>query len=221
MSKSATRTAAVRLSRLYKDFATPIAVDLEVPIGAVHGLVGPAGSGKTTVLSMAAGLLRPDGGDARIFGVDVSADPGAALSLAGVLPAELSLPGRLTGEELLTYLGLLRGLNPAGGRVAELLALLELTDAGRSLVGGYSASLRKRLGLAIALLHEPRLLVLDEPFEGIDPTSDAVLRAVLRDFVGTVLLSSPTMAPVAGLCTRVVRIIGGRVETGGMAWSAS
>src|SRR5690242_16743167 len=149
-----TEPVALRLSRLYKTFGTTIAVDhidLEVPAGSFFGLVGPNGAGKTTSLSMAVGLLRPDGGTAHIFGVDVWADPLRAKTLIGVLPDGMSMPERLTGRELLTYMGLLRGL-PARvvtERADELLAVLELADAQHKLVIDYSAGMRKKIGLAV------------------------------------------------------------------------
>jgi ABC-2 type transport system ATP-binding protein len=214
---------ALELSRLYKTFGSNIAVDhvdLGVPAGSFFGLVGPNGAGKTTSLSMAVGLLRPDGGTARIFGVDVWADPLRAKALIGVLPDGMALPERLTGRELLTYMGLLRGLPAAtvAERADELLAVLELADAQHRLVIDYSAGMRKKIGLAIALLHAPRLLVLDEPFEAVDPVSASTIRTILRRFVGSggaVVLSSHVMALVEQLCTHVAVITRGRVVAAG------
>src|SRR5699024_9155348 len=160
---------AIRLARLYKAFGRNVAVDhidLDVPAGSFFGLVGPNGAGKTTALSMTVGLLRPDGGTARVFGVDVWERPDDAKQLFGVLPDGLSVPERLTGRELLTYIGQLRGIDreTVHTRTRELLDVLELSDADRTLVIDYSAGMRKKIGLAMALLHAPRLLVLDEPF---------------------------------------------------------
>jgi ABC-2 type transport system ATP-binding protein len=250
------QTPALQLSGLEKRFGETTAVDhidLAVPQGSFFGLVGPNGAGKTTSLSMAVGLLRPDGGSARIFGVDVWADPVAAKQLVGVLPDGLALPERLTGRELLTYLGLLRGLDRAtvAGRAQELLEVLELIEAERTPVIDYSAGMRKKITLATALLHTPRLLVLDEPFEAIDPVSAATIRTILRRFVdagGSVVLSSHVMALVEQLCDRVgviakgrlvasgtldqvrgqgsledafVRLVGARITTEGLSWLAS
>lgn len=214
---------ALRLSRLYKTFGTNIAVDhidLEVPAGSFFGLVGPNGAGKTTSLSMAVGLLRPDGGTAGIFGVDVWADPIRAKTLIGVLPDGMALPERLTGRELLTYMGLLRGLpaRTVAERADELLTVLELAEAQHRLVIDYSAGMRKKIGLAIALLHAPRLLVLDEPFEAVDPVSASTIRTILQRFVasgGAVVLSSHVMALVEQLCTHVAVITRGRVVAAG------
>jgi ABC-2 type transport system ATP-binding protein len=169
---------------------------------------------------MAVGLLRPDGGSAQIFGIDVWADPVAAKRLVGVLPDGLALPERLTGRELLDYLGLLRGLDRAtvAARAQELLAVLELTAAEGTLVADYSAGMRKKITLATALLHTPRLLVLDEPFEAIDPVSAATIRTILRRFVeggGSVVLSSHVMALVEQLCDHVGVIAKGRLAAAG------
>ena len=216
-------TEALRLERLFKRFGSTIAVDhvdLAVPGGSFFGLVGPNGAGKTTSLSMAVGLLRPDGGTATIFGVDVWADPVRAKAMTGVLPDGMSLPERLTGAELLTYMGLLRGLdkNTVSQRAEELLAVLELADARNRLVIDYSAGMRKKIGLATALLHAPRLLVLDEPFEAVDPVSAATIRTILQRFVasgGAVVLSSHVMALVEQLCSHVAVITRGRVVAAG------
>ncbi|MBF6060298.1 ABC transporter ATP-binding protein [Nocardia terpenica] len=214
---------ALRLGGLYKRFGGPWVVDgvgLEVPAGSFFGLVGPNGAGKTTTLSMAVGLLRPDAGQAHIFGVDVWSDPVRAKAIVGVLPDGLALPERLTGRELLTYTGLLRGMSPAtvAERTQELLSVLELTGAENTLVVDYSAGMRKKIGLATALLHGPRLLVLDEPFEAVDPVSASTIRTILQRFVsggGSVVLSSHVMALVENLCDNLAVIDRGRVVAAG------
>jgi ABC-2 type transport system ATP-binding protein len=214
---------ALELIGLSKRFGTTIAADgigLAVPQGSFYGLVGPNGAGKTTSLSMAVGLLRPDSGTARVLGFDMWSDPDHAKAVLGILPADLMLPERLTGRELLTYLGLLRGL-PAGvvaDRSAELLDVLGLADAEHTLVIEYSTGMRKKIGLAAALLHAPRLLVLDEPFEGVDPVSSSTIRTILERYVGagnTVIFSSHVMALVERLCTHVAVIAGGRLRAAG------
>jgi ABC-2 type transport system ATP-binding protein len=220
-----TEATALRLDGLTKRFSGTLAVDrvdLSVPVGSLTGLVGPNGAGKTTSLAMAVGLLRPDAGTASVHGIDVWAEPTRAKALLGVLPDGLALPERLTGAELLTCWGLLRGLPPdvVRARTAELLRILELDDAERRgvLVIEYSTGMRKKIGLATALLHAPRVLVLDEPFEAIDPVSARVLRAILRRFVtagGSVVISSHVMSLVEDLCDRVAVIVDGVVRTAG------
>jgi ABC-2 type transport system ATP-binding protein len=214
---------AMWLFGLRKVFGRKVAVDqldLAVPRGSFFGLVGPNGAGKTTALSMAVGLLRPDAGGAEIFGVDVWNAPERAKALVGVLPDGLSVPERLTGRELLTYLGLLRGLDEmtVHERAHELLGVLELHEAEQTLVIDYSAGMRKKIGLATALLHGPRLLVLDEPFEAVDPVSASTIRTILQRFVasgGAVILSSHVMALVEQLCSHVAVITDGRVRAAG------
>jgi ABC-2 type transport system ATP-binding protein len=216
-------TPALEIVGLTKTFGEKVAADhvaLTVPQGSFYGLVGQNGAGKTTTLSMATGLLRPDGGSARIFGADVWSDPSRALAMVGVLPDGLAMPERLTGREVLTYLGLLRGLakDVVAARAQELLSVLELDQAEKTLVIEYSTGMRKKIGLAAALLHAPRLLVLDEPFEAVDPVSAATIKTILRGFVaggGSIVLSSHVMALVEQLCDHVAVIDRGRVAAAG------
>lgn len=215
--------AALSIRGLAKRFGEKIAVDgvsLEVPAGSFYGMVGPNGAGKTTTLSMATGLLRPDFGTALIHGVDVWSRPLEAKKLMGVLPDGVRLFDRLTGEQLVTYSGLLRGMDRevVGSRVPELLAALDLqADAGK-LVVDYSAGMTKKIALASALIHAPRLLVLDEPFESVDPVSAANIRGILEGYVasgGTVIVSSHVMDLVQRMCSHVAVVAGGRVLTAG------
>ncbi|WP_156757690.1 ABC transporter ATP-binding protein [Actinokineospora pegani] len=220
---TAAATPALELSGLVKVFGGKRAVDdvdLTVPAGSFYGLVGPNGAGKTTSILMAVGLLRPDGGSSRVFGADVWSDPLHAKGLVGLLPDGLAMPERLTGREFLTYLGLLRGLDEAttASRAQELLAVLDLEGAESTLVVDYSTGMRKKIGLAAALLHGPRLLVLDEPFEAVDPVSAATIRAILDSFVaggGSVVFSSHVMVLVEHLCTHVAIIARGKVAAAG------
>jgi ABC-2 type transport system ATP-binding protein len=169
---------------LRKSFGAKVAVggiDLDIPHGCFFGLVGPNGAGKTTTLGMVTGLLRPDAGLVLIDGVEVWRDPVAAKRRIGVLPEDLRLFDRLSGAELLTYNGLLRGMPAAvvEARASELLEVLGLADAAGTLVVDYSHGMRKKIALAAALLHAPRVLFLDEPFEAIDPVSARTIRGLL------------------------------------------
>jgi ABC-2 type transport system ATP-binding protein len=195
-------------------------VDLDVPTGSFYGLLGPNGAGKTTTLSMAVGLLRPDAGAAFVLGHDVWADPVEAKRRLGALPDSVRMFDRLTGAELLAYTGLLRGMaaDLVDARGRELLDVLDLAGAGRTLVVDYSAGMKKKIGLACALLHAPRLLVLDEPFEAVDPVSGALIRDILHRYVsggGTVIFSSHVMEVVARLCTHVAILAGGQIRAVG------
>jgi ABC-2 type transport system ATP-binding protein len=155
-----------------------------------------------------------------VLGTDVWADPVAAKARIGVLPDGLRVFDRLTGAQLVTYAGLLRGMDRrlVDERVAELLAALGLTEAQDKLVIDYSAGMTKKVTLACALVHAPRLLVLDEPFEAVDPVSARTIRGILEDFVGaggTVVLSSHVMDLVERMCTDVAIIAQGRVLAAG------
>jgi ABC-2 type transport system ATP-binding protein len=203
--------AALSVRGLRKSFGAKVAVggiDLDIPHGCFFGLVGPNGAGKTTTLGMVTGLLRPDAGLVLIDGVEVWRDPVQAKRRIGVLPEDLRLFDRLSGAELLTYNGLLRGMPAAvvEARAGELLEVLGLADAAGTLVVDYSHGMRKKIALAAALLHAPRVLFLDEPFEAIDPVSARTIRGLLERYTAggaTVVFSSHVMELVQRLCDRV------------------
>lgn len=211
------------LEGLVKTFGGSVAVDhlsLRVPAGSMFGLVGPNGAGKTTTLSMTTGLLRPDHGTATVLGHDVWSDPAAAKAVMGIAPDGMRLFDTLSGGELLRFVGELRSMPRAlvRERSAELLQVLGLAESENVVVADYSAGMTKKIGLACALLHAPRLLVLDEPFESVDPVSADTILAILRRFVaggGTVIMSSHVMEFVEVVCDRVAVVAGGRVLAAG------
>ncbi|PPF60302.1 ABC transporter [Clavibacter michiganensis] len=214
---------ALEIRGLTKRFGDKVAVDnlaLTVPSGSFYGLVGPNGAGKTTTLSMATGLMRPDAGDISIHGVNVWHDLLKAKRLVGVLSDGVRLFDRLTGTQLVTYAGLLSGMSreTVAERTHDLLNLLDLESAGGTLVVDYSAGMTKKIALACALVHAPSLLVLDEPFESVDPVSAANIRDILDGFVksgGTVIVSSHAMDLVQRMCDHVAVIAQGRVLASG------
>ncbi|RRD53196.1 ABC transporter ATP-binding protein [Buchananella hordeovulneris] len=214
---------ALALRGLVKVFGQTVAaahIDLDIPVGAFYGMVGPNGAGKTTTLNMATGLLRPDRGTAFVRGVDVWADAQHAKQQLGVLPDGMRLFGRLRGRELITYAGLLRGLGRAevAERADQLLRVFDLAKDEKTQVGDYSAGMTKKVSLACALVHSPSVLVLDEPFEAVDPLSAQGIREILTRFVaqgGTVVLSSHVMATVEQLCSHVAIMHRGQVVAAG------
>jgi len=214
---------AIKVLGLRKSFGDKEAVagiNLEIAAGSFAGLVGPNGAGKTTSLSMMTGLLRPDSGQILINGVDVWADPPAAKAIIGVVPAEVRLFERLSGEELLEYAGRLRGLpvGEARSRAAQLLEVLDLTGDSKRLVADYSTGMRKKAALGCALIHNPSVLFLDEPLEGVDPVSADAIRRMLTNFVSsgsTVLFSSHVMELVEQVCDHVSIISEGRIVASG------
>ncbi len=210
---------ALRVRGLVKDFGDHRAVneiDLTVPAGSFYGIVGPNGAGKTTTLSIIAGLLRPDAGTVHISGIDQAAEPLAAKRAMGVLPDRLRTFDRLSGRQLLHYYGLLRGLSAdvIEKRAGDLARAFDLGGALNRVVSDYSAGMTKKLMLAGAMIHSPRVLVLDEPFEAVDPVSSGVILDILRAYVahgGTVILSSHGMDLVERVCSRVAIIVDGEV----------
>ncbi|MGW9158605.1 ATP-binding cassette domain-containing protein [Microbacterium sp. NPDC055665] len=216
---SASGGEAISIRGLVKQFGDNRAVagiDLTVPAGSFYGVVGPNGAGKTTTLSIVAGLLRADEGSVVICGIDQAVKPQAAKRMMGVLPDRLRTFDRLTGRQLLYYYGLLRGLTAdvIEKRAADLARAFDLGDALSRVVSDYSAGMTKKIMLAGAMIHSPRVLVLDEPFESVDPVSSAVILDILRAYVshgGTVILSSHGMDLVERVCSRVAIIVNGEV----------
>lgn len=214
---------ALAIRGLVKIFGNLVAVanlNLDIPKGSFYGFVGPNGAGKTTTLNMATGLLTPDQGTAYVNGIDVWKDDHAARAQLGVMPDGMRLLDRLSGPDFLVHVGMLRGLDreTARQRAHQLLDTLDLTDAGKKLISDYSAGMTKKISLAAALIHAPSLLVLDEPFEAVDPVSAANIRQILQDFTsrgGTVILSSHVMATIQQLCTHVAVINHGQVLASG------
>lgn len=214
---------ALAIRGLVKIFGNLVAVanlNLDIPKGSFYGFVGPNGAGKTTTLNMATGLLTPDQGTAYVNGIDVWKDDHAARAQLGVMPDGMRLLDRLSGPDFLVHVGMLRGLDreTARQRAHQLLDTLDLTDAGKKLISDYSAGMTKKISLAAVLIHAPSLLVLDEPFEAVDPVSAANIRQILQDFTsrgGTVILSSHVMATVQQLCTHVAVINHGQVLASG------
>ncbi len=214
---------AVAVRGLRKRFGEKEAVagiDLDIAAGSLAGLVGPNGAGKTTSLSMMTGLLRPDAGEVLINGLDVWQDPPAAKAIIGVVPAEVRLFERLSGEELLEYAGRLRGMpaDEARSRAAQLLDVLDLAEDASRLVADYSTGMRKKAALGCALIHNPSVLFLDEPLEGVDPVSADVIRRLLKRFTesgSTVLFSSHVMELVEQVCDHVSIIDKGKIVASG------
>ena len=204
------------LVKVFGDLRAVDGVDLAIPRGTFYGIAGPNGAGKTTTLRMLTGLLRPDAGNAVLGGVPVWPDPRAAKAQVGFVPDNPVLFDRLTAPEMLEYAGLLRRMDPAvvAERSTELLHVLDLADDGEKLIADYSLGMIKRIGLAVALLHGPRVLVLDEPFGALDPVNTQVMEDVLQLYRrggGTVLFASHVMDVVQRLCDRLAVIGSGRV----------
>jgi ABC-2 type transport system ATP-binding protein len=213
----------LRITGLTKHFGDTVALDrltLDVPLGSCFGLVGPNGSGKSTTLRSVVGLIRPDAGTIQVCGIDVATELATARAAMGVVLDPLQLFERLTAREFLATMGELRGMSAdlVGGRADQLFETLQLTGDADRQIAGFSHGMRKKTALAAAVLHRPRLLLLDEPFEGVDPVSARTMRSMLDRFRaggGTVVLSSHVMDLVERLCDHVGVIHEGRVVATG------
>ncbi|MBO2989635.1 ABC transporter ATP-binding protein [Leucobacter tardus] len=209
----------LRTESLTKSYGTVIAaneVTIDVHAGSFTGIVGPNGAGKTTTLSMLSGLNRPTSGRVTVRDVDVWADGAAAKRLIGTLPDRLRLFDRLTGAQLMYYSGVLHGVEESAvaQRVAELAEAFSLESALGRLVSDYSAGMQKKIALACSMIHAPDVLVLDEPFEAIDPVSASNVTEILEKYVaggGSVIMSSHSLDLIQRVCDHVAVIIDGSV----------
>jgi ABC-2 type transport system ATP-binding protein len=214
---------AIEAIDLTRQFGPNLAVDhlnLTVEEGEFFGFLGPNGAGKSTTIKMLVGLLRPTGGTARIAGIDIWQNPMAAKQHLGVLPEGLNLYERLTGREYIRFVGTMYGLDVVQVRLRteELLQLMGLEQDADKLVIDYSQGMRKKTALAAAVIHTPRVLFLDEPFEGVDAISGRVIRNVLqqlRDRGTTIFFSSHILEVVERLCSRIGVIAQGRLVAQG------
>jgi ABC-2 type transport system ATP-binding protein len=214
---------AVRTVGLTKDFETARAVDridLRVERGIFYGFLGPNGAGKSTTIKMLTGLLAPTAGTIEILGLDFAAHPVEVKRQVGVVPEDLALFDRLTGPEYLSFVGRMYGLSRdvAATRAAELLDFMGLAGDSRKLIADYSHGMKKKVSLAAALIHTPKLLFLDEPFEGVDAIAASTMKRVLQSMIArgaTIFLTSHVLDIVERLCSHVGIISKGRLVAQG------
>jgi ABC-2 type transport system ATP-binding protein len=214
---------AVETHGLVRTFGTKRAVDgidLRVPAGSFYGFLGPNGAGKSTTIKCLTGLLRPTAGDMRILGLDPATSEVDIKRRVGVVPEDLALFDRLTAAETLSFVGQVHGMTADvfKARSADLLSLMDLTSAAATLVADFSHGMKKKLSLAAALLPAPRLLFLDEPFEGIDAVASRQIKELLHAFIGrggTVFLTSHILEIVERLSTHLGVIADGKIVAQG------
>lgn len=212
-------TPALELERVGKRFGDKLAVDelsFALAPGAFLGLLGRNGAGKSTTLKMITGLLEPTTGHIRVLGRDVQTDPVAVKREIGVMPEDMALLEYLTGPQYLRFVGRMHGLpdTVADARREELFAKLDLAPAPRALVADYSYGMKKKLALGAALIHGPKVLFLDEPFEGIDAVTSRTIKEILQTLQGrgvTLVLTSHIMEVVERLCPLIAILDEGRL----------
>ncbi len=205
------------LTKRYGSFTAVDAIDLRVPKGELFGFLGPNGAGKTTTLRMIAGILRPTGGNVRIGGVDIAADPIAAKRILGFIPDRPFIYEKLTGIEFLRFVG---GLYSQNGkdiehRSRELLALFDLEQWRDELVESYSHGMRQKLIISSALVHKPDVIVVDEPMVGLDPKAARILKDLFREYVKrghTIMMSTHTLEVAETMCDRIGIIQSGKIR---------
>jgi len=208
------------LTKRFRDQAAVDGISFRVARGRFFGFLGPNGAGKSTTIKMLTGLLRPTAGEARIEGLDLARDLLAIKRIIGVLPEELALYERLTGEEYLHFAGRMYGLSrdETRRRTDELLDFLSLAEDRGKLIVDYSQGMKKKTALAAALIHNPKVLFLDEPLNGIDPVSGRVVTNLLRRLAAkgvTLFFTSHVLDVVERLCDEVAIIDRGRLVAQG------
>jgi len=214
MSEYAIET--IGLSKSFDRFHAVYDLALSVPSGSFYGFLGPNGAGKSTTIKMLTGLLAPSRGKISILGSDFTSDSLATKAKIGVVPEDLCLFENITAPEYLAFIGRMYGMQRSllGKRMEELLGLMELDKKGKVLIMEYSHGMRKKLAIAAALIHDPEILFLDEPFEGIDPIASCLIRNILsslRKRGSTIFLTSHILEIVGKLCSHVGIISKGKL----------
>ena len=212
--------ATEHLTRRFGDLVAVQDVNLRVASGQFFGFLGPNGAGKSTTIKMLTGLLAPTSGRMQILGIDLTQDSVEVKRQIGVVPEGMALFGRLTGSEYLNFVGRMYGLDraTAAKRTAELLDFMQLVDQPKALVTDYSHGMQKKLALAAAVIHGPKILFLDEPFEGVDAIASNTLKSMLQNMIArgaTIFLTSHVLEIVERLCSHVAIIHRGQLVAQG------
>jgi ABC-2 type transport system ATP-binding protein len=206
----------INLTKRYGELAAVDALDLEVPAGQIFGFLGPNGAGKTTTIRVMMGILKPSAGQVLLGGYDVEREPEKAKAISGFIPDRPFIYEKLSGGEFLDFVGKLHRLEraPLERRTADLLELLQLTPWKDELVESYSHGMKQRLVMCAALIHEPRILVIDEPMVGMDPRGARTLKNLFRSLAEkgtTIFLSTHSIAVAEEICHRIGIIQRGRL----------
>lgn len=217
---SETAIVTEKLTRQFGGLTAVDQIDLQVTAGQFFGFLGPNGAGKSTTIKMLTGLLAPTSGQMQLLGIDFSSNPVEVKRQIGVVPEGMGLFDRLTGIEYLRFVGRMYGLDKptTEKRAEELLEFMQLADREKTLITDYSHGMQKKLALAAAVIHGPRILFLDEPFEGVDALAAGALKALLGRMTArgvTIFLTSHVLEIVERLCSHVAIIHKGRLVAQG------
>jgi ABC-2 type transport system ATP-binding protein len=197
-----------KLVKRYGEKAAVKDVSFDVHAGEIFGFLGPNGAGKTTTIKMIIGLLQPTSGSVKVAGYDIQGQPLQAKAVSGYVPDTPNLYAKLTGRELLRFVGDLYNLDrqQVTRRIDELLRMFELTAAADDTIDSYSHGMQQKASLAAALVHDPRVLVLDEPTVGLDPKSARLIKDILRQLAergAAVMLSTHILEIAERMCDRI------------------
>jgi ABC-2 type transport system ATP-binding protein len=213
----------IRIINLTKKFSSVVAVNnisLHVKRGEIFGFLGPNGAGKTTTIRIMAGLLKPTSGEVYIENWNVYKNPQEAKHICGFIPDRPFLYGKLTGREFLRFIGRLYGICPADTekRIEQLFELFNVTDYGDELIESFSHGMKQRIVMASALIHKPKVIIVDEPMVGLDPKGAKLVKKIFRDLCSngtTIFMSTHTLEIAEEMCDRIGIIQGGHVITVG------
>ena len=208
------------LTKIYSGIIAVISLNLQIPQGTIFGFIGPNGAGKTTTIKMMAGVLKPTKGRILLNGVDIAREPSKAKKIIGFIPDRPFLYEKLSGMEFLRFKAGLYGIK--GDRLYEkiedLLNLFELTDWADELIESYSHGMKQRLVIASAMIHEPQVIIVDEPMVGLDPKGAKLVKDIFKGWAksgATVFMSTHTLALAQEVCQRIAIVHKGRVVASG------
>jgi ABC-2 type transport system ATP-binding protein len=211
------------LTKVYRGFRAVDNLNLEIKKGVVFGFLGPNGAGKTTTIKMMAGVLKPTEGQVLIDGIDIAHDPSEAKRRIGFVPDQPFVYEKLTGREFLQFVGGLYGLNHShslNGNMTRLLELFELSHWSDELIGSFSHGMKQRLIMCAALLHEPKVIVVDEPMVGLDPKAARLVKDIFRNQAQkgrTIFMSTHSLEVAQEVCQEIAIILAGKIIATGTA----
>lgn len=208
------------LTKIYRGIKAVDGLNLQIPQGTIFGFIGPNGAGKTTTIKMMAGVLRPTRGRIYINGLDIAKEPSTVKGIIGFIPDRPFLYEKLSGLEFLRFKAGLYGMkgDSLDGRISDLLNLFELSDWGNELIESYSHGMKQRLIIAASMIHEPKVIIVDEPMVGLDPRGAKLVKEMFRDWAGkgaTVFMSTHTLALAQEVCQQVAIVDKGRIVASG------
>jgi ABC-2 type transport system ATP-binding protein len=208
------------LTKIYRGIKAVDDLNLQIPQGTIFGFIGPNGAGKTTTIKMMAGVLRPTRGRIHINGLDIAEEPSKAKSIIGFIPDRPFLYEKLSGVEFLRFKAGLYGMkgNRLGEKILDLLSLFELTEWADELIESYSHGMKQRLIMAAAIIHDPKIIIVDEPMVGLDPKGAKLVKEIFKQRAGagaTVFMSTHTLALAQEVCHQIAVVDKGRIVASG------